>query len=569
MEITKIDRKFIDNKLKINSFSDIEKYFIVLEKENIKSVKGLEKWIQNRSELEAFLEEDMAWRYIKMSCDTNNEELKNSFHFFISEIEPKVSIYVNKLNEKLEKCSFLNKLDQKKYFVFLRNLKREIELFREENIPIFTEMQKLEQKYGEITGNMMVEENGKEITLQQASIFLKNNDRKLREKIYKKIINRKLTDSNELNLLLSDLVEKRNKIALNAGFKNYRDYKFSALKRFDYKVKDCYDFHDSIAEEIKPLINELHKKRKQKLGYKEIKPWDLEVNINSDKELKPFIDGKDLLKKGIKCLTSIKPFYGDVLKTMQKIGHLDLDSRKGKAPGGFNYPLHESGIPFIFMNAAGSLRDVETLCHEAGHAIHSVLTKDLEITEFKETTSEVAELASMSMELISMDGWDKFFENKEELRQAKIEQIEGIIKILPWIAIIDKFQHWLYLNPKHTIEEREKEWVKISKEIGNDVVDWKDLEHYLKISWQSQLHIFEVPFYYIEYGIAQLGAIAIWKNYKQKPEEALIKYENALKLGNTKSIPEIYEAAGIKFDFSKKYIKELAMFLKEQLEKLY
>jgi len=294
----------------------------------------------------------------------------------------------------------------------------------------------------------------------------------------------------------------------------------------------------------------------------------LEVDLDLKPPLKPFETPEELINKTIACFTSVKPVYGEYLKEMKEKGFLDLDSRKGKAPGGYNYPLYESNIPFIFMNAAGNFRDVTTIVHEGGHAIHSFLSGDLEIVEFKDLTPEIAELASMSMELISMEHWNHFFDNEDELKRAKRMQLESLIKVLPWIATVDRFQHWLYNKPDHGIEDRIENWTKIARQLSSTVIDWQGCEWNFINSWQKQLHIFEVPFYYIEYGIAQLGAIAIWKNYKENPEKALSDFENALKLGYSYPIPKIYETAGIQFDFSVEYISELMEFVTMELEKI-
>jgi len=253
---------------------------------------------------------------------------------------------------------------------------------------------------------------------------------------------------------------------------------------------------------------------------------------------------------------------------MKTNGHLDLDSKKGKAPGGFNYPLFESGLPFIYMNSVGSTRDLVTMMHEGGHAIHSYLTKDLPISDLKSFPSEVAELASMSMELISMDHWDLFFTNEEDLKRAKKEQLKGVISGLPWIALVDKFQHWMYENPNCTPTERNNYWETAIQSFSSNSTNWEGLEQYRKQSWLKQLHIFEVPFYYIEYGFAQLGAIAVWKNYKENPKKGIELYKKALSLGGTRSIPEIYEAAGIQFKFDQEYVQSLANFVLKELAKL-
>jgi oligoendopeptidase F len=248
--------------------------------------------------------------------------------------------------------------------------------------------------------------------------------------------------------------------------------------------------------------------------------------------------------------------------------HLDLESRNGKAPGGYNCPLPESGAPFIFMNAAGQMHDVTTMLHEGGHAVQSFLTHDLELTSFKDYPMEIAEVASMAMELFSMDHWDVFFDNKEDLKRAKEHQLERVITIFPWIAIIDKFQHWIYEHPQHTVEERTQQWIKILDDFSENVIDYSGLEKYKENAWQRQLHLYEVPFYYIEYGIAQLGAIGLWMQYKKNPEQALDNYMKALSLGGTKTLPELYKTAGLAFDFSPANIKTLMDFVNEEMEKL-
>jgi oligoendopeptidase F len=297
-------------------------------------------------------------------------------------------------------------------------------------------------------------------------------------------------------------------------------------------------------------------------------PWDTEAEPAGIEPLRPFTDGRDLLDKSIKCLDALNPFFGDCLRKMDALNHLDLDSRKGKAPGGYNMPLAESGAPFIFMNAASQMSDLTTMVHEGGHAIHSFLAHGLELTGFKEYPTEMAEVASMAMELFTMDHWDVFFDNEEEMKRAKRHQLERVITIFPWIATIDKFQHWVYENPSHTIEERKENWLRILNEFATSASDYSGLEAFRSYNWQRQLHLFEVPFYYIEYGIAQLGAIGMWKQYRDNPEKALENYMKGLSLGGTKTLPELYAAAGIDFDFSPEKISELMIFVKNELEKL-
>lgn len=560
-------RKFVSEDLVIDSWQKIQPLFEDLVNREINNVSELEQWMSDRSELSAVLEEDMAWRYIKMNIDTTNKELSEKFHFWIKEISPNIAPYSHKLNVKLIECTYLNDLDADKYQIYLRGVKKSIEIFREENIPLFTEMEAKQQEYGAIAAKMSIEVNGEKLTMQKAQLLLKETDRSTREKIYNKIQSRRLKDEKTLDDLFNELIELRQKIAYNAGFQNYRDYMFAAMGRFDYTATDCYNFHDAIEQEIVPIITSFEKERKEKLGYVNYKAWDTKVDVEGLSALKPFEGGKQLTDLTIECFKRLRPYFGECIAIMQEMKHLDLESKDGKAPGGFMYPLYEIGVPFIYMNAVGSQRDLVTMVHEGGHAIHSFLSRNLELTEFKSTPSEVAELASMSMELLSMKHWNVFYSDENELKRAKKEQLEKALEGLPWIAAIDKFQHWIYTT-KHTSEERKQKWVEIDQELGNQVINWEGQENYHAIMWQRQLHLYEVPFYYIEYGMAQLGAIAIWREFMLKGEEALDNYIEALKLGYTKSISKIYETAGIKFDFSASYVKELAEFIKIELSKI-
>ena len=567
-DIKKLGRTFIPKDLAITNWESIEPYFKDLPQRVINSKEDLEKWLADMSELEAAVTEDACWRQIKMTCDTTDKKLEESFNFFFMEIQPKIQPYADALNKKLVNSPFVNELDRATYFTYLRSVKKSIELFREENIPLQAELSVLQQQYGMITGKMMVEVNGKEYTLQQAAKFLESHDRKLREEVYRKVQSRRLEDTDILNQLFSQLVEKRNQIALNAGFANYRDYKFKELGRFDYTKEDCFLFHESVKEHVLPLVNKIYENKKKKLQLDVLRPWDTEAEPEGTQPLSPFETGNELLEKSIECFTELRPFFGDCLRRMNVMKHLDLESRNGKAPGGYNCPLPESGAPFIFMNAAGQMHDVTTMVHEGGHAVQSFLTHNLKLNAFKDYPMEIAEVASMAMELFTMDHWEVFFDNKEDLRRAKEHQLERTITIFPWIATIDKFQHWIYENPHHTLEERSANWLRILNEFADSVIDFKGIEKFRENSWQKQLHLYEVPFYYIEYGIAQLGAIGLWMQYKNDPEQALDNYMKALSLGGTKTLPELYKTAGLTFDFSPGNIKVLMDFVKGEMEKL-
>lgn len=566
---TRPQRGFLPEDFKVTTWESLKPYFDDLVKRSINSLKDLKKWLHDRSELESIISEDSGWRYIRMTCFTENKEYSQAYQDFIQNIQPNIAPVSDELNNKALASPYLKELEKLEgYDMMIRNLKKETEIFREVNVPLFTEVSTETQKYATISGAMTVELDGKELTLQQAGVILMSTDRAKREEVYRKITTRRLKDKEVLDQLFTKLIGLRHTIATNADFENFRDYMFKAYGRFDYTPKDCFNFHDAIESEVVPILNEFGKERKKQLKVASLRPWDKAVDPEGKNPIKAFDGGKDLTEKSIEVFKRLDPFLGQCLSIMREMGHLDLESRIGKAPGGYNYPLAEIGVPFIFMNATSTLRDMTTIMHEGGHAVHNFLTKDLELNDFKSPPMEVAELASMSMELISMDHWDIFFSDPDELKRAKREHLEDLIETLPWVATIDKFQHWLYENPKHTEEERKTNWIKIFDRFADTTTDWSGLEEGKNYLWQKQLHLYEVPFYYIEYGMAQLGAIAVWRNFKKDNQKGLQGYRNALSLGYMRTIPEIYKAAGIKFDFSKAYIKELMNFVREELAKI-
>lgn len=570
MIIEKPTRNFVADEFKISSWEVLKPYFDNLLQRSIESKSDLEKFLKDQSELDAILEEDLAWRYIRMTIDTKNEKLSSDYTFFVSEIQPKIAPYEDSLNKKLMASGSINVLeDDPAHAILFKRIRTALELYREENISLMAQLAEETQKYGALSAAQSIEHQGKKLTMQQASVLLKEQDEVLRKDVFEKISNRRRQDVDAFDQLFDTLLGYRHQVALNAGFKNFRDYKLKEMGRFDYSLDDCRNFHQSVKRHVVPLVKEIQARRLKKINKEQFKPWDLEFDPDGKAPLKPFRDGHELLEGCIRMFDQIDPYFGACLKTMQEMKHLDLESKDGKAPGGYNYPLYEIGVPFIFMNAVGAQRDLVTMVHEGGHAVHSFLSRDLELTGFKNLPSEVAELASMSMELLSMDHWNVFYTDNDELTRAKREQLEGIIKILPWIAQVDEFQHWLYEHPKHTKQERTAQWKKLNDEYGSGLTDWRDFEDVLDSSWQRQLHIFEVPFYYIEYGIAQLGAVGIWKNSKANQADAIKRYKEALRLAYTRPIPAIYETAGVDFLFTSDHIKKLMEFIQKELQSLH
>lgn len=566
--IEKLPRHFLPSEFEVKDWATLEPFFKELLERPINSASDLQKWLTDLSELEAAISEDACWRQIKMTCDTTNPDLEAAYTYFCMEIQPKLQPYSDQLNKKLMACPFIAELPQQDYAVYLRSIEKNIRSFRDENVPLQAELSVMQQQYGVLAGKMTVEVDGQEYTLQQAAKFLESPDRAQREKVYRLIQERRLQDKDAMHTLFTQLLEKRHQVAINAGFANYRDYKFEELGRFDYSAKECEQFHEAVRLHVVPLVNTIYEAKKQELGVQELRPWDLEAEPAGVEPLRPFKGGEELYQKTVACFEQLHPFFADCLRKMKELGHFDLESRKGKAPGGYNCPLAESGAPFIFMNAAGQMSDVTTMVHEGGHAVHSFLAHPLPLTAFKEYPMEIAEVASMAMELFSMDYWDAFFDNPSDLRRAKLHQLERTITLFPWIAIIDKFQHWIYTHPTHTTEDRTAFWMQLMEEFKVPALDVSGLEAYRAIGWQRQLHLFEVPFYYIEYGIAQLGAIGLWKQFKENKEQALNNYMQALALGGTRTLPELYEAAGLTFKFDAAYIRSLMEFVHNEIAKL-
>ncbi|SHE82944.1 oligoendopeptidase F [Marinitoga hydrogenitolerans DSM 16785] len=564
-KIEKKPRKFYNKEINLNDWNDVKNELESLLAEEINSVNDLLKFLEKWSEFDAILSEEMAWRYIRMTCDTKEENSKAFNDFYANIISP-ASEYDFLLKKKFYDSPYRKELKNESYEHMNRLVSRDIEIFRKENLPLKIKEQELSSKYGEIISKITVEYDGEERTLSQMGIYLKNPDRKIREDAWKLVNNAILEHHEELETLFDELKNIRIQIAKNAGYENFRDYMHDAKRRFDFTPKDLFEFHKSVEKTVVPALSKLNEERRKKLNVETLKPWDTEVDVDG-KILKPFRTEEEFVEKAIKILKRVDSDFAKNIEKMKNSGFLDLINRKGKAPGGYNYPLRETGAAFIFMNAVGIHGNVKTLLHESGHAQHTFYSKDIPISILKDFPSEVAELASMSMELLTLEYLDEYYNNPEDLKKAKREQLEGTLKILPWVMIVDAFQHWIYTNPNHTIEERDNYFGELMDRF-NPGIDWSGLDKEKRIRWLRQLHIFEVPFYYIEYAMSQLGAIAVYKNYKENGKEAIEQYKNFLSSGFKYPVKKLYEIAGIKFDFSEKYISELVEFIMDEIESL-
>jgi len=521
----------------------------------------LEKLIADSSNLAEHISETGALLYIAMTCDTENEKKKKDFLNFVENIRPKLSEFSDSLNRRIADHPSVGDLP-KRYDLMIRGIVSDIEIFRSENIPLGVEQTKLVTKAQGITGAMTVNFEGKERTFPEMKAFLESNDRKKREAAWKSMSSRWMDNSEELSEIFDELVKIRHQIALNSGFETYTDYMFRAMHRFEYTVEDCLTFHDSIEKVCMPIVKQINENRRVAFNLDKLSPWDVNEksgsgpDINGKSSLKPFKSVNEMVTKLSQLFHNMSVDLGNKFDKLVEMNTLDLETRKGKAPGGYQYYLEKSRVPFIFMNAAGLQGDLETMIHESGHAFHSLYCAHLDLIDERNYPIEFAEVASMSMELLTQDEWGIFYENNNEVNRARISHLEGIIYLLPWIATIDAFQHWIYSNPNHTRDERRDYWLSLRDKFGSDM-DWNGNEEFREVSWQQQGHLYGVPFYYVEYGIAQLGALQLWQTHRKSPEKALKDYSNAMKLGNTRTLPDLFGAAGLTLGFGEKHLNTL------------
>jgi len=555
-------RKHFPQDFEITDWESLEKEYQKLINYQLDSKSKLVEFWEIVSELEKIIEDKVAWLYIDMTRFADNPEHRDAFGKFMSTIGLNSEKYFFKLKKKFYDCPFRAELP-KEYEHLNKIIASEMEIFREENIELSVKEQKLISRYGEITSKMTVPFDGEEKTIQQLAMYFEDQDRSVRERAWKLTYNRYGQDKKELDDLFDELKAIRVQMAKNSGFDNYRDYAHKEKRRFSYTPEDLLKLHQTVEKIIVPLVEEFNDERREKLSIDTLRPWDFNVNINGE-TTKPFLNHQELIEKGIKVLSSVDSIFGDELKRMQAGGFLDIENRKGKAPGGYCYPLYDYNSSFIFMHAVGVRRDVETFMHESGHAMHNMLSKNNSIFQYTNNPSEIAELASMSMELISFDHWNYFYA-PESLASIRKDEIMNKVKFIPWGVTVDAFQHWLYTNPEHSVAQREEYFSELLDKfkIGGS---WTGLEKEKAMRWMLQLHFFQFPFYYIEYVIAQLGAIGIYRNYRKDPQQAIKQYKEFLKLGYSKSVDEVYESAGIPFDFSEKYIEDLMDFVREELK---
>ncbi|HFJ9402928.1 TPA: M3 family oligoendopeptidase [Bacillus paranthracis] len=556
------------NTIDISNVLQLEKTLSSLLNKMISSKLDLENWLKEQSKVIWEIEEQLRSHYIAFQCNTDDEEIKDTFEYDQQFVKPLLKRYQNSFDNKYLESPFRMELDSNVYGLLDAKIKNAQKLFCEENIELEVKEDKLVTEYFEITGGLIGIWDGEEKTITELQSYLQDSNRDIRKKAKTIISEQFLSVEKELQNILNQLIEIRHQKAKNIQLENYRDYMFKKYERFDYSAKDCYELAESIRKYVVPLKDKILLEKKEKLQVDTLRPWDVSAVTPDQKVLKPIANENDLIEKSTHIFNKLDLEFSTLLNRMYKHDCLDLTSRKGKAAGGFCEYLPASQLSFIFMNLNYTQDDIITFIHEMGHSIHNELIKPLKLRQYIEIPAETAELASMTMELFSLNYWNSFYTDKKDLKQAKINYFKDVISYLPVMLIVDQFQHWLYENPTHTSEERNEKYLQLQKHYQSNVIHIDGYENWIATSWLPVLHIFEVPFYYIEYAIAQLGALQMYKQYKEDPKQALENYKKALSLGSSQSIKEVYEAAGIRFDFSNETIKELMAFVEKELELL-
>lgn len=561
-------RRFVPTHIDLGNWSQIAPLFDQLDARapQCRTVAELEQWILDQGELAAALDQEGSQRYIAMTCHTDSPEAEQAYLQFVEQIEPELKPRQFKLAKLYLAHPLRSQLAPHRYEVFDRDTTLRVELFREENIPLETEESKLAQQFQKLSGSLTVTFRGEEKTLVQMGRYLEEPDRALREEAWRLVAQRRLQEADKFEDNFEALLVLREQIARNAGFPNYRAYAFRAKGRFDYTPEDCLKFHAAVETEIMPVVRLLQAERKRQLGVASLRPWDAAVDPLNRPPLRPFTEVEEMVERTQRVFDHLDAELAGGFRTMRDLKLLDLANRKGKAPGGYQATLAEARLPFIFMNSVGLQRDVETMLHEAGHAFHTLAAKGEDLYSYRSAPIEFCEVASMAMELLGNQHLEEFYSTTEANRARKTH-LEGIINFFPWMATVDAFQHWIYTHPGHTRAERKAAWIELMDRFGGDV-DWSGHEAARAHHWHRQLHIFIHPFYYVEYGIAQLGALQVWANSHRNAAQALCDYQAGLALGGSRPLPELFAAAGCRFDFSAETVRPLVSLVRSELAKL-
>ena len=545
-----LPRTFVTKYADIGRPEVVEGLYRDLEARPLNTLEGLNSWLLDWSDLDSWLDEEGSIRYVNMTCHTSDEVIEKRYLDFVENVQPLASVCNNRLEKKFLACEHRAALPRDRFEVFIRQVENSAAIFREANVPLETEDEKLRQQYQKVTGGLTVHFDGREQTMQQMGRYLESTDRAVRQEAWELIAAKWAEVQDEIETLYDKMVAVRHKIGVNAGFANYRDYAFKEMERFDYSAADCESFADAIAEIAVPAARRLADKRRSQLGIDSLRPWDMAVDPLGREPLWPFENAQQLNDGCARMFAKVHPDFAGQFDIMRRGNLLDLESRKGKAPGGYMMEYKGRRVPFIFMNAVGTHDDVQTMLHEGGHAFHVFAAAHEPLADLRDPPIEFAEVASMGMELIAGPHLGEFY-SAADARRAWQDHLDGIVRFFPYMATIDLLQHWAYTHPTHGRDERMAAWLGIDRRFA-DWVDYRGHEQALSYAWHRKGHPFTVPFYYVEYGIAQLGALGVWLNSRKDYPSAVSAYRKALSLGGRRPLPELFSTAGVRFDFSAK-----------------
>jgi oligoendopeptidase F len=542
-------------------------FFAALLEQSL-SAENILEWLADWSALDSRVSETY-WRlYVMVSINTEDVDAERRYQTFLDGVYQKSMESDQVLKEKL----LASGLEPADFEIPLRNMRAEAELFRIDNMALLAAEIRLGSSYDKIIGAQTVAWQGQELTLQQITPLLQGLDREQRERLWRVSASRELDDRVKLSALWAELMDLRRQLAANAGYSNYRDFRWKQLLRFDYTPDDCLLFHDSIEEVVVPAVKRIYERRCQRLGLSSLRPWDLEVDALGRSPLRPYQDIADLEDKAQTIFTHVDPQLGNYFAIMRREGLLDLKNRKGKAPGGYCVDFPVVRRPFIFLNSVGIHGDLEGLFHEGGHAFHVFESAYLPYLAQLKVGMEFAEVASMGMEMLALPylARDKGgIYSTQDAARAYIEHLENALIFWPYMAIVDSFQHWVYNHHQEAMDGAacDKKWGELWQRFipGQD---WSGLEEEMKTGWQRKLHIYQLPFYYIEYGMAQLGAMQVWANALQDQTGAIAAYRQALALGGTRSLSQLFTTAGARFQFDSDSLRQTVDLVEQTIAKL-
>lgn len=550
-----------------NSWEDFAPQFEALLATDL-TAENIEAWLKEWSKIGQLLGEVRARLAVQHTIDTNDTEAETRYFNYIENIQPQL----NQINEQLTRKFVESGLAPVELKIPLRDMQATLDIFQEENLPLLTKEQKTGSEYNKIIGARAVEWDGEEITVLELAKEFQSDDRAIREKAWRAMAQRQLEDRPAINDLWTQFMDLRGQITKNAGMTSYRDYKWKDRNRHDYTPADSQQFHAAIERVVVPAMVKLNEKRRERLGVETLRPWDLNVDEMGKPPLRPFATADEFASTANHILDNVDPELGHYFKIMREENLLDLDNRKGKAPGGYCTSFDVIDRPFIFMNAVGLQRDVRTLLHEAGHAFHVFETADLPYYPMQWYPLEFAEVASMAMELLASPYWSEDYGGyypADDAARARIEHLENIIRFWPYMSVVDAFQHWVYENHALASDPAncDAKWTELWHRFMQGV-DWSGLEDEVATGWHNKQHIHRAPFYYIEYGVAQLGAVQVWNNALKDKSQAIQQYRQALSLGGGATLPDLYKAAGAQLAFDADTLSEAVNLIMSTLDNL-